>query len=117
MVNRSYALFSSLLAVVMIGASSLRAQDGPHDVLLGRITDIGGRPLSDAQVGVTSLATGKKRTFTTDEEGRYRVVFPENAKQYVILVKRVGFSPVQRTVTRRSGGDEEIRTAVQFGGI
>ena len=118
MVNRNYALRSSLLAVVLLSAPrSLRAQtDGGHDVLLGRITDIGGRPLSDAQVGVTSLATGKTRTFTTDEEGRYRVVFPENARQYVILVKRVGFSPVQRTITRRSGGDEEIRTDVQFGG-
>ena len=118
MVNRGYPLLSSLLGLFFLaGAPSLRAQnDGPHDVLVGRITDIGGRPLADAQVGVTSLSTGKKRTFTTDEEGRYRVVFPENAKQYVILVKRVGFSPVQRTITRRTSGDEQIRTDVQFAG-
>ncbi|HEY0529856.1 MAG TPA: carboxypeptidase-like regulatory domain-containing protein [Gemmatimonadaceae bacterium] len=118
MVKRSYVLpglFSALLFLVAAPQSRAQADD-PHDVLVGRITDIGGRPLADAQVGVTSLATGKKRTFTTDEEGHYRIVFPENAKQYVILVKRVGFAPVQRTITRRSSGDEEIRTDVQFRG-
>jgi hypothetical protein len=107
-------LFSSilLLAAPVIGAQ----EKATHDVLLGTITDIAGRPLSDAQVGVTSLATGTSRSFTTDEEGKYRILFPENAKQYVLLVKRVGFAPVQRTITRRSSGDEEIRTDVQFGG-
>ncbi|HEY0528323.1 MAG TPA: carboxypeptidase-like regulatory domain-containing protein [Gemmatimonadaceae bacterium] len=118
MVKRNNVLPGLFFALAfLVAAPRARAQaDDPRDVLLGRITDIGGRPLSDAQVGVTSLATGKKRTFTTDDEGHYRIVFPENAKQYVILVKRVGFAPVQRTITRRSSGDEEIRTDVQFRG-
>lgn len=118
MVNRKYTLFSSFWGLAfLVAVPSARAQDdAAHDILVGRITDLGGRPLADAQVGVTSLATGKKRSFTTDEEGRYRIIFPENARQYVILVKRVGFSPVQRTITRRTSGDEQIRTDLQFAG-
>jgi hypothetical protein len=115
MVNRILFCRAVAFATLAFSAPVLHAQaDGPRDVLFGRVSDMGGHPLSDAQVGVTSLATGKRRAYTTDEEGRYRIVFPENAKQYIILVKRVGFSPVQRTITRRSSGDEEIHMDVQF---
>jgi hypothetical protein len=52
----------------------------------------------------------------TDVEGRYKIYFPETAPEYTLLVKRMGFSPVQRTITRRTAGPEKMTVDVQFGG-
>jgi hypothetical protein len=106
-----------IAGVLCLAPAALAAQSDPKsDILIGRITDLAGRPVSDAQVGATSLGTGLTRFHTTNEEGTYRIVFPEHARQYVVSVKRVGFSPVQRTITRRSEHDEQMRIDLQFGG-
>jgi hypothetical protein len=70
----------------------------------------------EAQVGATSRRTGVTRSHVTDVEGRYKIYFPETAPEYTLLVKRMGFSPVQRTITRRTTGPEEITVDIQFGG-
>jgi hypothetical protein len=56
------------------------------------------------------------RSHVTDVEGRYKIYFPETAPEYTLLVKRMGFSPVQRTITRRTAGPEKMTVDVQFGG-
>ena len=62
MVNRILFCRAAAVATLLFSPPVVYAQaDGPHDVLFGRVSDVGGRPLSDAQVGVTSLATGQKR--------------------------------------------------------
>ena len=95
----------------------LRAQPDPGtDILTGRITDFTGRPVTGAQVGATSLGSGLTRSHTTDADGRYKIFFPETATRYVLLVKRIGFAPVQRTIARNSKAPEQITTDVQFGG-
>ena len=105
------------LIALWLAPAALGAQGENHtDILVGRITDLAGRPVADAQVGATSLVTGVTRFYTTDEGGAYRIVFPENARQYVVSVKRVGFSPVQRTITRRSDHNEQMTIDLQFGG-
>src|SRR4051812_21122041 len=86
------------------------------DVLAGRVTDFIGRPVADAQVAVTSLGTGLTRSHLTDSEGRYRIYFPETAPKYELLVKRMGFSPVQRTITRRTQHPEQMTIDLQFTG-
>lgn len=86
------------------------------DVLTGRITDLSGRPVADAQVGATQLGSGRSRTNVTDEEGRYRITFPQSGGNYQLIAKRLGFSPVQRTVSRRTPLENEIVTDIQFGG-
>jgi len=72
--------------------------------------------VADAQVGATSRRTGVTRSHVTDVEGRYKIYFPETAPEYTLLVKRMGFSPVQRTITRRTAGPEKMTVDVQFGG-
>ena len=109
-------LLSSLTALWLVPAAVFAQSEIRTDILTGRITDLAGRPVADAQVGATSLGTGVTRFHTTDEAGSYRIVFPENARQYVVSVKRVGFSPVQRTITRRSDHNEQMRIDLQFGG-
>ena len=108
-------LLTSLVVAVCVLPPTLGAQPKKGDTFIGRVSDLAGRPLSDAQVAVTSLGTGLTRTHTTDERGEYRILFPENAPRYVVSVKRVGFTPLQRTVVRHSSEAEEIRLDLQFG--
>ena len=85
-------------------------------MLTGRVTDFNGRPIADAQVGATSLGTGLSRTQLTDGEGRYKIYFPETAPRYMLQVKRMGFHPIQRTVTRRTKDPEQMTIDMQLGG-
>lgn len=111
--------YLTLNVFLLLGLSpgALEAQsEGGVDVLTGRVTDLTGKPIADAQVGATSLGSGRSRTYTTDSQGRYRIYFPETARQYVVLVKRMGFAPAQRTITRRTNTPEEMTIDMQLGG-
>src|SRR6267143_1985610 len=111
---RHLAVRLSLLCLIPAG---LRAQANPgSNLLTGRVTDLTGRPFADAPVGATSRRTGVTRSHVTDVEGRYKIYFPETAPEYTLLVKRMGFSPDQRTITRRTAGPEKMTVDVQFGG-
>jgi hypothetical protein len=106
----------SLLALCL-SPTALQAQTVAHtDILTGRVTDLTGKPVADAQVGATSLGSGLTRTFTTDAEGRYRIFFPETARQYVLQVKRMGFAPAQRTITRHTKDAEQMTIDLELGG-
>ncbi len=107
----------SLLALCLSPAA-LQAQIvvAHIDILTGRVTDLTGKPVADAPVGATSLGSGLTRTFTTDAEGRYRIFFPETARQYVLQVKRMGFAPAQRTITRHTKDPEQMTIDLQLGG-
>jgi hypothetical protein len=82
---------------------------------MGRVTDVAGHPVADAQVGATSLGSGLTRSINTDAEGHYKLFFPETPPRYTVLVKRMGFAPVQRTITRRTNGPEEMMIDLQLG--
>jgi hypothetical protein len=100
-----------------LAPAAVRAQSEPRtDVLTGRVTDFTGRPVPDAQVGAMSVGSGRTRSHTTDSEGRYKIFFPETAPQYLLVVKRMGFSPAQRTVTRRTKDPEQMTIDMQLGG-
>ncbi|HUQ99181.1 MAG TPA: carboxypeptidase-like regulatory domain-containing protein [Gemmatimonadaceae bacterium] len=114
-VARTLTSIRRALVALCVLSPFLGAQTDKADTFIGRVSDLAGRPLSDAQVAVTSLGTGLTRTHSTDDRGEYRISFPENAARYVISVKRVGFTPLQRTVVRHSKDAEEIRLDLQFG--
>ncbi len=110
--------FSPLCVLgLLLAPAVLPCQTAHADVLAGRVTDATGHPVVDAQVGATSLVSGLVRTGNTDSEGRYRIFFPENPQQYMVLVKRLGYSPTQRTITRRTAGPEEMKIDLQMGGM
>ncbi|MDQ6873176.1 MAG: carboxypeptidase-like regulatory domain-containing protein [Gemmatimonadota bacterium] len=104
----------SLLCLIP-AALSAQARSGT-DILTGRVTDLTGRPVSDAQILATSLGTGLTRSRTTDADGHYKIYFPETAARYTLSVKRMGFSPVQRAITRRTAEPEEMTIDIRFGG-
>lgn len=88
----------------------------PTDVLTGRVTDLAGRPVAEAQVEVISLKSNLTRTRPTDSAGRYRITFPEHAPLYQVTARRMGFSPIQRTIKRGSKVDETFIANLQFVG-
>jgi hypothetical protein len=111
---RYLTAYLSLLCLLPAG---LQAQEhSGNDIITGRVTDLTGKPVPDAQVGATSLRTGHTRSQPTDADGRYKIYFPETAPKYALSVKRIGFSPVRRTVTRRTHGPEEMTIDLQFAG-
>jgi carboxypeptidase family protein len=87
------------------------------DVLAGRVTDVAGHPVADAVVGATSLNSGLIRSGSTDTDGHYKIFFPETARQYVVTVKRMGFAPAQRTISRRTSDPERMTIDLQLGGM
>ncbi len=111
---RDLALFP--LLALCLAPATFQGQTKPRaDVLTGRVTDLTGQPIADAQVGATSLGSGLTRSYTTDMEGRYKIFFPETASQYVLQVKRMGFPPMRRTVTRRTKEPEQMTIDMQLG--
>lgn len=106
----------SLLALCLAPAALQAQTEAGTDILTGRVTDLTGKPVADAQVGATSLGSGLTRSYTTDAEGRYKIFFPETAPQYVLQVKRLGFPPMQRTVKRHRKDPEHMIIDMQLGG-
>jgi len=104
------------LAFCLVPAALEAQGEARVDILTGRITDLTGRPVANAQVGATSLRSGLTRSQVTDADGRYKIFFPETAPEYLLLAKRMGFSPVQRTINRRTERPEEMTIDLQLGG-
>lgn len=99
---------------VALAPSWLSGQSEPTDILTGRITDLAGRPVAEAQVEVLSLGSKVVRTQLTDSTGRYRISFPEHSPRYQVTARRIGFSPVQRTIFRASTQDQLFVNDLQF---
>ena len=106
----------SLLALCLAPAALQAQTEARADILTGRVTDLAGKPVADAQVGATSLGSGRTRSHTTDAEGRYKIFFLETAPKYMLQAKRMGFAPVQRTITRHTKDPEQMTIDLQLGG-
>ena len=106
----------SLLALCLAPAALHAQTEARADILTGHVTDLTGKPVAEAQVGATSLGSGRTRSYTTDAEGRYKIFFPETAPKYVLQAKRMGFAPVQRTITRHTNDPEQMTVDLQLGG-
>lgn len=106
----------AFLLSILIVPARLLAQESPADLLRGRVVDLGGRPVAEAQIEVTSLGSKAIRTRYTDSTGRYRITFPEHATRYQVTARKMGFSPVQKTIQRGSTRDEVFIADFQFTG-
>ena len=109
-------LAQALVLASLIVPLPLVAQSEPNDVIRGRVTDMAGRPVVDAQVEVVSVKSKASRVKLTDSTGHYRISFPENAQRYQLTAKKMGFSPITRIVYRGSATDEMFVSDFQFAG-
>src|SRR5690242_6760894 len=77
---------------------SARAQVGSStDILTGRVTSPDGKPVAGARVEATSVETGITRSRTTNDDGRYTILFPDGGGSYQMTVRFIGFAPATFT--------------------
>ncbi len=88
----------ALLATFLLVAAPLRAQS--TEILRGKITDPDGKPVPEASVQVTGLVTQSVITATTNDKGIYTALFTNGEGDYLLTVRKIGFSPVTTRVTR-----------------
>lgn len=89
------------IALTIVFAGPLAAQA----VVTGTVTGAQGAPLGGASVTVANTNLGT----ATSEDGTYRLVVPAEAAsgQVTLVARRIGFRPVRRAVTLRSGTQEQ----------
>ncbi len=95
------------LAFALLGAAlPARAQVGSTtDILSGVVTGPDKKGLAGATVTAISLDTRVTRSRTTDDRGRYVIVFPDGGGRYQVAVRAIGFTP--RTVLVNRDADED----------
>ena len=101
------ALVTIILALVFWMNTPVSAQVGETtEIIRGRVTDPDGRPVVGASVIVTSVEANINRRATTDENGRYTVLFRDGGGRYQITVSFLGFAP--RTFSLARQADEDV---------
>jgi hypothetical protein len=94
---------AGLVAVVLTTLTFHVGAQGRADVLRGRVTDTHGHPVADAAVTITGGTTQTIRTVHSDSGGRFAAVFVEPEGSYSLLVRKPGYSPALKRVSRGRG--------------
>ncbi|HKP81878.1 MAG TPA: carboxypeptidase regulatory-like domain-containing protein, partial [Pyrinomonadaceae bacterium] len=96
------------LLTIFLFTFNVNAQDLDTVTLFGHIADQNSAVIPGAEVQVTLIKTGQKRTITSDAEGRYRLVQLEPGA-YAVRVSFTGFAPQQiNGITTVSGQSLEL---------
>jgi hypothetical protein len=96
-----------LAALALVGvAPVLGAQT---DVIRGQITSVDGKPLAGARVKVSSYQGDVEKSATTDNNGRFTVVFINGEGDYWIDLTKIGFAP--KRIEVRKVGEEAVMLA------
>lgn len=91
------------LLTILLFTFNVNAQDLDTVTISGRITDQNGAVLPGAEIQATLIKTSRRRTTTTDAEGRYRLIQLEPGT-YVVRFSFPGFASQEFTnVTTVSG--------------
>ena len=99
-------------AAMVLWTGAAHAQVGSTtDLIIGRVVGPDTLPLKRARVTVTSVESGISRNTSTNDEGRFTVVFPDGGGQYVVTAQYLGMFP-ERTMVRRTA--DEDRLVVDF---
>src|SRR5687767_1077969 len=104
------ALYGTVVALTLaLRPPAAAAQVGSStDIITGRVTGPEGQPLAGARVEVTSLETEVTRTRTTDQSGRYTILFPDGGGQYRMTVRYIGMQPLTIALEREADEDRFV---------
>jgi hypothetical protein len=102
-----------LLSVIMLAGPVLAQSGATSDILRGRVTDGDGQAVVGARVQARDLESGLQRSASTNQEGRYTLVFPEGGGRYELAISFPTMTPV-RVLVERQGDEEVLITHVQL---
>jgi hypothetical protein len=109
-----------LLLFILIGsfATTARAQVGATtDIITGTVVGPDGKPIVGATVEVTSVETEVTRRKTTNDQGKYTLLFPDGGGQYRITVRHLGMVPVTFAVAKQADEDRLVADAKMTAGV
>src|SRR5689334_20590036 len=110
-------VFAVPAAAVVVAPAVAAAQVGSStDIIIGKVTTQDGRPVPGVRVEATSLETQVTRSHTTNDQGRYTIVFPDGGGQYRVVARAIGFGPATATVTRAADEDRLV-VDLKLGGV
>ena len=95
---------TTLAALALLPALA-GAQVGSTDIITGRVTGPDSQPIRGARVEATSVETGVTRARTTDDKGRYTILFLDGGSQYRVTARMLGMSPQTAVITRQADED------------
>jgi len=99
------ALTIALASALTIATPATAQVGATTDIIMGQVVGPDSQPLAGARVEVTSTETQVARRRTTDDEGRYTIVFPDGGGSYQVAITYLGMAPVRFALTRQ--GDED----------
>jgi len=98
-----------LLALGTLCSRAAVAQIGSGtDILTGRVTTADGDPIANAEIEAYSLETQVTRRTRTNPSGQYTILFTDGGGQYRMVVRAIGYQPIQETIYRMSDEDRLI---------
>lgn len=98
-------LAALLLLIALIPFAAAAQVGATTDILTGVVVGPDSLPLPDATVEAVSVETGISRSHTTNDKGRWTIVFPDGGGNYSVTIKRLGMAPITIVMTRQ--GDED----------
>jgi hypothetical protein len=102
-------LVLALSVAALVIPSAVRAQVGSStDIITGTVRGPDGHPIAGARVEVTSVELETKRFKTTDDKGRYTILFPDGGGQYLVTIRFLGMQPANFTLVRQADEDRLV---------
>ena len=104
------------ITILLLFSAIMEAQ-APTATLSGVVTDESGGVLPSAQVVVSNVATGTRRTLLTNEQGRF--IAPQlPPSSYEVTVTMAGFETLVRTgITLTVGQDASLTLSMKVGSV
>jgi Carboxypeptidase regulatory-like domain len=87
-----------LFALLLLAPSAAGAQS--TEILRGNVVDADGQPVPDASVLATGLVTQSVIPGKTNDKGQYTILFLNGEGDYLLTVRKIGYSPITTRVTR-----------------
>jgi tetratricopeptide (TPR) repeat protein len=109
----------SCVAVVGLLAISLAVHAGTQAKIEGLVTDLGGTPIADATVTITtSEVSSYKKVVRTDKKGEFQALILDATRSYEFLVEAEGFEPQKGPFKVAAGSTDnffefKLQTAAQ----
>ena len=88
-----------IVAALLLLLPSVAMAQGT-EIIRGKITGADGKPIPDASVTITGLATQEVKPAKSNDKGLFTALFANAEGDYLISVRKIGYSPYNTRLTR-----------------